>query len=69
MIAIKTLLPCPFCDKADNIQTGFIYPNYIIKCYACSVVMSHDRKDKVIEYWNKRVLIDKLNSLNRTIIK
>jgi len=45
---------CPFCDSDSDLQTGYIHPNYVISCYRCGVKMSHDRKDKVIGFWNNR---------------
>lgn len=51
------LLPCPFCgsEEGENVMLGYEYPKYRITCIPCSIIMKHDRKDKVKEYWNKRV--------------
>ncbi len=50
---INEVLPCPFCG---NIELCFSAVNsqYSIRCIPCGVQMSHDRKDKVISYWNQR---------------
>lgn len=50
------ILPCPFCGspEGDNVILGYEYPNFRIACVPCSVVMRHDRKDKVIGHWNNR---------------
>ncbi len=51
------LLLCPFCGGKPNEDVffcGVINSNYYVKCMNCSVVMNHDRTDKVIGMWNNR---------------
>lgn len=47
--------PCPFC-AGEALLGGIVGGNYIIKCRLCAVVMTHDRRDKVIQYWNTRMV-------------
>ena len=51
------ILPCPFCNspEGENVILGYEYQRFRITCVPCSVTMAHDRKDKVIGFWNNRI--------------
>lgn len=51
------ILPCPFCggEIGEDVFIGHIPPaHYQIKCSWCNITMKHDRRDKVISFWNTR---------------
>ena len=52
----KPLLPCPFCGT-EPIWFGEIIKNsqYSLKCIECQIIMTDDRRDKVVGRWNRRV--------------
>ena len=54
------LLPCPFCGT-EPIWFGEIIKNsqYSLKCPECQIIMTDDRRDKVVGRWNTRVEKDK----------
>lgn len=54
---MNNLKPCPFCGATEENEL-ILHPvppaHYQIKCSFCGIHMKHDRKDKVISFWNTR---------------
>lgn len=48
------LKPCPFCGCKPTITGQFPQGQYYIKCDNCRASMWYDRRDKVIDMWNRR---------------
>lgn len=49
------LLPCPFCGSQAELSGRFPQGQYYISCLECRASLWHDRKDKAIGAWNKRI--------------
>ena len=56
------LKPCPFCGGEAKYITYYPFdgyqresPTYIIKCEECGAEVNDNKKESVIELWNRRV--------------
>jgi Lar family restriction alleviation protein len=49
-----TLLPCPFCGGTAELSGRYPTGQFYISCIDCQVSMYDDRKDKVVQKWNRR---------------
>ena len=59
MTNTERIKDCPFCGAEYGELTGvhfgsFPDSKFKIGCINCSVTMTHDRRDKVIAFWNQR---------------
>lgn len=53
----ESILPCPFCGgRPIWTHLAVADDHFHLKCAECNFEMKQDRQDKVIGYWNRRVL-------------